>query len=591
MTKRTNKTSRYTPATAPPPRNNSSDSDNSDTEDRSHSRTSTSSVEEDVKVNGNGTRTTTTTTTTRTYSSGSSSPVKETKTTSSDAKVGFFTRVTALPVVKDTYSTITTYAEGNKYSKYALDTAGSAVTTASKYTEGYQSRILPLLQTPISKVDQLANKSLDLVETNFPIVTKPTAEIVTQVKKPIVYVEESSKNAYTQLQSTIDARVTVPVKTVTSSIASTAASTRDAVTTRATSAANTVVSTATQTRDAVTARATSTANTIATTAAQTRETVTARATSTANTVVSTATQARDTVTARATSTANTIVSTATSTRDNVTARATSTATSIATQVNTRATPYVDSLENVVNHYLPAETDGEKIAGQTNQASRVVDLGRSASLRVTRRVSARVAPITEPITRTVHEYRDAAEKNVYVVKSKDQLHTLNDRLTSLLESLRVHAKELKENVEKVPAQASSSVQTRVNVLSSKVLAEIDSLSVYLKEHSPSLPQSVQGRLQPLLTFVNDRYVVVRGEIVKTDVGAVQKARNILHLTTVETLPILQNAAHEVRETLVSYQVLIQEQLHKGLTKVQEVNSSVHVAAHRAVHSAHVIILGK
>ncbi|KAG0327137.1 hypothetical protein BG000_001062 [Podila horticola] len=565
MTKRTNKATRYTPAATVPPRNNSSDSENSDTEDRSHSRTSTSSVEEDVKVNGNGNGTRTTT---RPYTSGSDSPAKETKTTS-DAKTGFITRVTSLPVVKDTYSTFTTYAEGNKYSKYALDTAGSAVTTASKYTEGYQNRILPLLQTPISKVDQLANKSLDLVENTFPIVTKPTAEIVTQVKKPIVYVEESSKNAYTQLQSTIDARVTVPVKTVTSSIASTAASTRDAVT----------------------ARATSTANTIATTAAQTRETVTARATSTANTVVSTATQARDTVTARATSTANTIVSTATSTRDNVTARATSTATAIATQVNTRATPLVDGLENVVNRYLPAETDGEKTAGQTNQASRVVDLGRSASLRVTRRVSARVAPITEPITKTVYEYRDAAEKNVYVVKSKDQLNSLNGRLTSLLESLRVHAKELKDNVEKVPAQASSSVQSHVTVLSSKVLAEIDSLSLYLKEHSPSLPQSVQNRLKPLLTFVNDRYVVVRGEIEKTDIGAVQKARNILHLTTVETLPILQNATNEVRETLVSYQVSVQEQLHKGLTKVHEVNSSVHVAAHRAYHSAHVIVLGK
>ncbi|KAG0060556.1 hypothetical protein BGZ92_006684, partial [Podila epicladia] len=182
-------------------------------------------------------------------------------------------------------------------------------------------------------------------------------------------------------------------------------------------------------------------------------------------------------------------------------------------------------------------------------------------------------------------------NVYVVKSKDQLHTLNGRLTSLVESLRVHAKELKENVEKVPAQASSSVQTRVTVLSSKVLAEIDSLSAYLKEHSPSLPESVQKRLEPLMSFVNDRYIVFRGEVVKTDISAVQKARNILHLTTVETLPILQNAAHEVRETLVSYQVSVQEQLHKGLTKVHEVNSSVHVAAHRAMHSAHVIILGK
>ncbi|KAG0338295.1 hypothetical protein BG004_007282 [Podila humilis] len=560
MNRRTNKTARYTPAAAAP-QNNSSDSEISDTEDRSHSRTSTSSVEEEVKVNGNGTA--------HTYPSGSSSPPKETKsatTSSPKAAGGFIARVTSIPLVQDSVSTFTSYAEANKYSKYALDTAGSAVSTASKYTEGYQSRLQPLIQTPLNKVDQLANKSLDIVENNFPIVTKPTAEIVATVKKPIVYVEESSKNAYTQIQSTIDARVTTPVKTVTSSIASTAASTRDAVTTRATSTVNTITSTA----------------------AQTRETVTARAASTANTIVSTATQTRDNITARATSTANTIVSTATSTRDNVTARASSTATSIATQVNTRATPLVDGLENIVNHYLPAETDGEKnAAGQTNQASRVVDLGRSASLRVTRRVGARVAPITAPISKSAHEFRDAAEKNVYVVKSKDQLHTLNGRLTALLESLRSHAKELQENVQKVPAEASS----RVTVLSNKVLAEIDSLSAYLKEHSPSLPQSVQARLQPLVSFVNDRYVVVRGEIVKTDVSAIQKARNILHLTTVETLPILQNAAHEVRETLVSYQVTVQEQVHKGIVKVQEVNSSVNLAAHRAVHSARVILVGK
>ncbi|CAO3569131.1 unnamed protein product [Mortierella alpina] len=483
----------------------SSESDNSDVEGRNHSRTSTSSVEEEIikGTNGNAIKKTITTTTTikRTASSNSESSEKEEK--EAVASAGFIARVSSLPLVHDSVSTLHSYAKDNKYSRYALDTAGSAVETVSKYTEPYQTR----LQPHISKVDQIATKSLDLFETTFPIVTKPTSEIVTQVKKPIVYVEESSKNAYTQIQSTIDARVTVPVKTVTSNIASTASST---------------------------------ANSIATTAA--------------------------------------------STRDQITTVATSTATNIAAQVNTRATPLVDGLETIVNRYLPDEEleREQSTAAQSNQASRVVDLGRHVSLRVSRRVSVGVAPITQ----SAQDFCKSAENNATLIKSKESIQALNVRLNALVEALRVHAKELQENVQKVPGEATLRVQT----LSSNLLVEIDSLSVYLKENGPKFPEYVQLRLEPLVGFVNDRYVTVKGEMAKPDVSAIQKARNILHLTTEETLPILQSAAQEVKETLVQYQVSIQENVHRGLNKVQEVNSSVSDAAARAVQSARVTLVG-
>ncbi|KAF9572669.1 hypothetical protein EC968_009569 [Mortierella alpina] len=484
----------------------SSESDISDVEGRNHSRTSTSSVEEEIikGPNGNAMRKKTTTTTTtikRTVSSNSDSSEKEEKATV--ATPGFIARVSSLPLVHDSVSTLHSYAKDNKYSRYALDTAGSAVETVSKYTEPYQTR----LQPHISKVDQIATKSLDLFETTFPIVTKPTSEIVTQVKKPIVYVEESSKNAYTQIQSTIDARVTVPVKTVTSNIASTAASTRDQITTVATSTAS-----------------------------------------------------------------------------NITTAATVTATNIATQVNTRATPLVDGLETIVNRYLPDEEleREQSTAAQSNQASRVVDLGRHVSLRVSRRVSVGVAPITQ----SAQDFRKSAENNATLIKSKESIQALNVRLNTLVEALRVHAKELQENVQKVPGEATHRVQT----LSSNLLVEIDSLSVYLKENGPKFPEYVQLRLEPLVGFVNDRYVTVKGEMAKPDVSAIQKARNILHLTTEETLPILQSAVQEVKETLVQYQVSIQENVHRGLNKVQEVNSSVSDAAARAVQSARVTLVG-
>ncbi|KAF8930027.1 hypothetical protein BGZ47_000787 [Haplosporangium gracile] len=515
MTKNSKKSTRYTaPPVAPPaPRHNSSDSENSDIEDRSHSRTSTSSVEEEQvkESNGNGVRSTFT----------------------KESTGNFLTRVSSIPLIHDSVSTLHSYAKDNKYGRYALDTAGSAVETVNKYTEPYQTRLQPHLQPHISKVDQLATKSLDIFENTFPIVTKPTAEIVTQVKKPIVYVEESSKNAYTQIQSTIDTRVTAPVKSVTNSISSTASST-----------VNSITSTAASTRDQVAAVAIST---------------------------------RDTITNRAVST-----------RDQITTAATSTATNIATTVNSHATPLVNGLETIVDRVLPASVDSDKTpVGQSNQATRVVDLGRTVTRRVTRRVGVAVSPVTQ----TAQEYRASVEKNPVVVKSKDQIHALNTRLSALLDSLRVHTKALQENVQKGSREASAGVQSRVSELSSKVLAEVDSLSIYLKEHSPALPESVQVRIQPLMTFVNDRYVVVKTEIVKTDVSAIQKARNILHLTTEETLPILQSAAKDIRESLGQYQVKAQESVHNGYVKVQEVNSYVQVAAARAVHSARVILVGK
>ncbi|KAG0292140.1 hypothetical protein BGZ96_004483 [Linnemannia gamsii] len=498
-------------------RYSSSESDNSDIEDRHHSRTSTSSVEEDV-VKGDGhsvkKTTTKTTTTTRKFTTTTDKDGKQTTTVTEEVSVngtpvvatassaGFIARVSSLPLIHDSVSTLHSYAKDNRYSRYALDTAGSAVETVSKYTEPYSTR----LQPAISKVDQIATKSLDVFETTFPIVTKPTSEIVTQVKKPYVYVEESSKNAYTQIQATIDTRVTAPVKAVTNNFATTAASTRDQITTAATSTAN-----------------------------------------------------------------------------NISVAATTTATAFATRVNTHATPLVDGLETIVNRVLPADAEvDQSTASQSNQASRVVDLGRNVSLRVSRRVSVSVAPIAQ----SAQDLRKAAENNAAMIKSKESIQALNIRLNALVESVRAHAKELQENVQKVPGEASQRVQT----LSTSLLVEIDSLSLYLKEHSPKLPVYVQVRLEPLVGFVNDRYVTVKGEMVKPDVSALQKARNILQLTTEETLPILQSAAQDVKESLLQYQVSIQENVQNGITKVQAVNSSISDAASRAVQTARVTLVG-
>jgi len=201
------------------PKHDASSSDNSDHEDQ-HAGSGSSSTSVEVTQTSNGvrktTRTTRTTTTSRRQVTGSGS---DSDSSANDApSVGFITRVTSIPLVRDSVNTFQSIAESNKYGKYALDTATNAVDTVNKYTENYQRT----LQPHISKVDQLANRSLDVIENKFPIITKDSSEIYSQVKKPIEIIDQSSRNVYNQVTSTLDSKVTTPAKNVTSNITTTA---------------------------------------------------------------------------------------------------------------------------------------------------------------------------------------------------------------------------------------------------------------------------------------------------------------------------------------------------------------------------------
>ncbi|KAH8554850.1 hypothetical protein BGW37DRAFT_481364 [Umbelopsis sp. PMI_123] len=106
---------------------------------------------------------------------------------SEKAPISFVTRVTSLPILKDSISTVHDYANKSSIGRYAISTAESTYESAKKYStqQPYvQSAYQTYVQPQLEKADALGCKSLDYLETKVPLVTKPTNEIVDTIKKP-----------------------------------------------------------------------------------------------------------------------------------------------------------------------------------------------------------------------------------------------------------------------------------------------------------------------------------------------------------------------------------------------------------------------
>ncbi|CAO3620648.1 unnamed protein product [Mucor hiemalis] len=100
----------------------------------------------------------------------------------------FVSRVTSIPIVQEGYSTVHAIANKTSLGRFALLTANSTFSTVSKYTSNQpkyvQNYYESYIQPHVEKADALGCRSLDLIQTKFPVVNQPTSEIVRAVTAP-----------------------------------------------------------------------------------------------------------------------------------------------------------------------------------------------------------------------------------------------------------------------------------------------------------------------------------------------------------------------------------------------------------------------
>ncbi|KAL0076880.1 hypothetical protein J3Q64DRAFT_1684170 [Phycomyces blakesleeanus] len=123
---------------------------------------------------------------------------------SQEPSTRFVTRVGAIPIVHDSVSTVQALANKTFLGRFALTTATSTLDTVSKYTSSQpryvQSYYETYVQPHLERADQLGCRSLDLIQTKFPVVVKPTADIAQAVAGPSLRAMDGVKD---KLDSTL----------------------------------------------------------------------------------------------------------------------------------------------------------------------------------------------------------------------------------------------------------------------------------------------------------------------------------------------------------------------------------------------------
>ncbi|KAJ2626971.1 hypothetical protein GGF44_004869 [Coemansia sp. RSA 1694] len=116
----------------------------------------------------------------------------ETSTIDSEAEAGspdlsnltFFTRLYELPIVNDAVSSIYRIAESNRYTSTIIGYAERVGELAEK-----SRPLLKPVERPIAVLDGYATRSLEMIESKYPIVAKPTSEVIETVQSQAKAVE------------------------------------------------------------------------------------------------------------------------------------------------------------------------------------------------------------------------------------------------------------------------------------------------------------------------------------------------------------------------------------------------------------------
>lgn len=227
------------------------------------------------------------------------------------------------------------------------------------------------------------------------------------------------------------------------------------------------------------------------------------------------------------------------------------------QTNKRLGPYVDNLESVVDRYLPInennvvkkrEQEGEANKEKDlNQLVRVYDVLNSASRRITQRVTEQVNRSGIPKSR--QEFTRLVEENSMIQNLTSQISLYQEAITH---SVTVYGSLAQE---RLPASISVRVQQTselLNQVAELMNQQLIQIKLYIKSTAPQ-PEWVKEKLQSLAQTTMEQLESIKQELVRNDIGYVDKLKHVALNLQEQLLPMLQQMANQ----LTSYSNLVRE----------------------------------
>lgn len=242
-------------------------------------------------------------------------------------------------------------------------------------------------------------------------------------------------------------------------------------------------------------------------------------------------------------------------------------------------PLVTKYATFVDSYISNEdeaTDSEnKNENDISQVYRALSVSSKVHRHLSRQVKERLNSsehvrqyaLLQKATETVNQL--TTKLLGLVIYAKDNATSFKDSVQSPDLSVQIHARlhgiagailgEFDKGQD-IP----KAVQKRMIELSQTLVHTTDTIATYIKANAKNLPDSVQIRLQPMITFFNERYEQAIEEIKKEDSTAFQKAKNIAMVTSNEILPVLEKSLTDLttstRSSFSSTKEKVSEQLH-------------------------------
>jgi hypothetical protein len=204
--------------------------------------------------------------------------------------------------------------------------------------------------------------------------------------------------------------------------------------------------------------------------------------------------------------------------------------------DSQLTPLVNVFEGFVEKMIPDEEgkrdiqDDQQLA-QLSQILRALHIAGETRNRCVEKVKKQ---LTSTQSYTADQIKQLQASNQLLSRATETVNTLNQTLLGMVGNLR-------ETIQNPDLTTS---------LSSALMNATDSISTYIKLNAENFPEYLQVRLKPLVDFFGQRYSDLANEIRTAEGSPIEKAKNILQLTSEFTLPALLASLSDLQEAIQS-----------------------------------------